>query len=248
MKVASKICKDCGEEKEVELFRLYKKKYGIYRMGICILCENKRTSNWYFSKKRRLPERKVISLEGEIWMPIPDFEGHYEVSNFGRVKSLKREIRAINHHSVRTIEEKLIKSYINVQNGYPYVGLNKDNVNCKKTLHYLIAKCFIPNPLKLTEINHKNGNRADFSIQNLEWVTSSENAVHKIEVLGYKYPQGENNKLSKVIIMMHPDGKEETIKGITEAARRLGSPYSATVSSVLRGKKKSYKGYKFKYA
>jgi hypothetical protein len=248
MNIVSRKCKDCGEEKEIELFRLYNKKYGVYRMGICIICENKRTSNYYFSKKTRLPIKKVESLEEEIWQVIPGFEGIYEISNFGRVKSLKREVRAINHHSVREVSEKIISHWVNVQNDYVYVSLCKDGVKHNETIHVLIARCFIPNPLNLPEVNHKNGNKRDFSISNLEWNTTAQNAIHKFQVLGYKTPYGEKNKLSKVIIMIHPDGKEEKIKGITEAARRLGSPHSASVSGVLRGKKKSYKGFKFKYA
>lgn len=248
MLVETKICKDCDSEKEIELFRLYKNKYGVYRMGICIICENKRTSDYYFNKKRMLPVKKVSSLNGETWASVPSFVGYYDISNFGRVKSLERQVVAINHHSLRTIGEKIIKHWVNVENKYPYVSLSKDGVKHNETIHTLIARCFIPNPLNLPEVNHKNGNRSDFSIPNLEWNTTSENAIHKFKVLGYQYPQGDDNKLSKVIIMIHPDGTEEKIKGITEVARRLGSKYSASVSNVLRGKRNNYKGFKFKYA
>lgn len=243
-----KVCRICNTEKELNEFRVQKKKYGDWTNSICKFCENEKTSKRYYDKKAKQPKVGVVNMEYEYWVDIKGYEGFYQVSNKLRVKSLERYINAINNHSVRLKSEKVIKVNINKQNGYPYVKLYKNWIAENVTMHTLIAKVFIPNPDNLPEVNHKNANITDYSIDNLEWCTSAYNTQYMYEVMGFKYPVGEKNKLSKLIVMIHPDGKEEKIKGVTEAARRLGSKYTAVVSNVLCGKRNSYKGYKFKYA
>lgn len=235
----NKICNKCNIEKPVTDF--YKQKmrndnYWVY--SSCKQCDALYTRNNYW-KNRKVYRPKVKDLEGEVWYAIPNHK-NYKISNLFRIKSIDRMVntkRGVVHY-----QSKIIGTYIG-NNGYVYV-----NTTPTDTIHTIIAKVFIPNPENKPEVNHKNGNRADFRIENLEWNTTKENADHKYEVLGYKHPSGENNKLSKLIIMIHPDGKEERIKGVGNAARRLGSPHTATVSDVLTGKKNDFKGYKFKYA
>ena len=101
----------------------------------------------------------------EIWKPVKDFEGLYEVSNLGKVKTLR--------------EDRLLKPIYNKQNGYRYVRLcNK----CEKFyyIHQLVAEMFCEKPttnLRLT-VNHKNGRKLDNRANNLEWVTFSQNLKH----------------------------------------------------------------------
>lgn len=101
----------------------------------------------------------------EIWKPVKDFEGLYEVSNLGKVKILR--------------EDRLLKPIYNKQNGYRYVRLcNK----CEKFyyIHQLVAEMFCEKPttnLRLT-VNHKNGRKLDNRANNLEWVTFSQNLKH----------------------------------------------------------------------
>lgn len=226
-------------------FREYTKKYGTYLVKDCRICENKKTSEYYYKNKKK--GRGILNLIDEVWYDVVGYEGYYFVSNKLRIKSSKRYVNAINDHSQRLKEEKLICVHVNKQTGYPAISLTGAKGSTNKTMHTIIAERFIPNPDNLPEVNHLNGNKLDYRIENLGWVTESENILYNYEVLGYKYPTGENNKLSKEIIIIHPNGVREKIKGVTAAARKLGSPYTAVVSNVLRGKTKSYKGYKFEY-
>ena len=107
------------------------------------------------------------NLRNEIWKPIEGYEGFYEVSNCGRVKSVEHVIIRRNG-SPRPIREKLIHSSM-LPNGYLHVTLYKD---CKQKhfhVHRLVAKAFIPNPNNLPEINHKDEYKTNNHVDNLEW-------------------------------------------------------------------------------
>ena len=97
----------------------------------------------------------------EEWKDIKGYEGLYQVSNFGRVKSLAR-----NDASGHKLKERIMTNYIGVR-GYFEVGLTKNGKNKTTKLHQLIAKSFIPNPENKPHINHKNGIKTDNSIENL---------------------------------------------------------------------------------
>lgn len=112
----------------------------------------------------------------EIWKEITNYEGTYEVSNYGSVKSLSRKV---GHFSgiLRVLKEKLLKPDVD-KAGYLLIGLRKDNIQKKFLNHRLVAAAFIPNPSNKLEVNHINGIKSDNRVENLEWVTSSENKIH----------------------------------------------------------------------
>lgn len=101
----------------------------------------------------------------EIWRDIPDYEGLYQVSNLGRVKSL-------NYN--RTNVEKILK-LVQDRNGYLIVKLSKKGKAKLKKVHRLVAQAFIPNPNNLPQINHKNEIVSDNISDNLEWCTAQYN-------------------------------------------------------------------------
>ncbi len=108
----------------------------------------------------------------EQWRSIDGYEGMYEVSSLGRVRSLARK------DSVgRTLPDKMLALPVN-KPGYKLVGLCKNGVPIKKQVGRLVAYAFIPNPLSLPQVNHKSGIKTDDSVTNLEWVTSAENMEH----------------------------------------------------------------------
>jgi hypothetical protein len=104
----------------------------------------------------------------EMWKKIEGFET-YQVSSIGQVKSLPND---------KTKKEKILKPFYS--QGYPKVHLWKEGVRKKRSVHSLVADAFLEKPKQEgLVINHKNGNKADASYQNLEWVTIKENNFHR---------------------------------------------------------------------
>lgn len=108
----------------------------------------------------------------ELWKPIKGYEGLYEISNLGRVRSIAREVQRGN--STIRIKEKMKKPYI-AGGGYYYIMLSKNGKTKIFTLHRLLAEAFIPNPNNLPEVDHINTNKSDYRLENLRWVTHKEN-------------------------------------------------------------------------
>ena len=123
-----------------------------------------------------LPNPDTGELIQEEWRDIAGYEGIYEVSNYGRVKSLGRKI-VMDSKRTREQGDRILTNNIgNV--GYPRVAMRKNNSAKLFCVHSLVAKTFIPNPNKLCDVNHKDGNRANPMVSNLEWVSRRENATH----------------------------------------------------------------------
>lgn len=191
----------------------------------------------------------------EIWEDIETFSGSYQISNFFRVRSLDRIVKTGRYDSAyRTIKGKILKEHL-FPNGYSYVKLYKNQKQKNEMMHVLIAKHFIENPHNKLCVNHKNGIKNDNRIENLEWVTHSENNRHAIDVLGKKNGKpylGKYNELhhgSKKIKKISLDGIVLKIyPSISEAARELGSVSKKTnISEVLLGKNKTSNGFKWEY-
>lgn len=108
---------------------------------------------------------------------ISGFNGYYEIDEQGNVFSIDRIILAKDGAFYNKKGRKLLPN-INKQNGYPQVSLWINNKRTSFYVHRLVAEAYLPNPENKPEINHKNSNRLDPSISNLEWCTSSENSFH----------------------------------------------------------------------
>lgn len=113
----------------------------------------------------------------EIWKDVIGFEGLYQVSNLGRVKILSKKIKSMSGYSIR--KEKYTKMGPNSR-GYTNAALTKGGVPKIIGLHRLIAIHFIPNPENKPQINHKDGNKSNNKINNLEWCDASYNQTHAI--------------------------------------------------------------------
>lgn len=122
----------------------------------------------------------------EIWKDIKNYEGLYQVSNLGRVKSLDRKVKTgIKYNDYKIAKGKILKLN-QKRNGYLTVDLSKENKVKTITVHRLVALNFIPNPKNKEEINHINCKKYDNRVENLEWVTSEENKEHaKLNKLYY---------------------------------------------------------------
>lgn len=116
------------------------------------------------------------NCDDEIWRDIPNYENKYQVSNYGNVRSLNRNIECTQNNKEYT---RIYKGKMLIQgdvDGYKTVYLDKTYM-----VHRLVASAFIPNPDNKPEVNHKDRNHANNHISNLEWVTKAENTKHALE-------------------------------------------------------------------
>lgn len=136
-----------------------------------------------FSQSRQLPN--------EVFKPIKDFEGIYEISQAGNVKSV---LRTIPHRTSKrlTIRERILKPNTGT-NGYRYVHLRKPGTSFTLYIHRWVAITFIPNPINLPQVNHKDGNKTNNHVDNLEWCDQSTNMLHAYKEGLQKDRSGENN-------------------------------------------------------
>lgn len=116
-------------------------------------------------------------MPGEVWKPIVGFEGIYEVSNLGRVKSLARVEYLPN--MVRSRKARILMSVPHNKNRYRNLDLRNGNGKRKPiSVHRLVAAAFIPNPNNYKEVNHIDSDRGNNKLENLEWVSAQENISH----------------------------------------------------------------------
>ena len=136
----------------------------------------------------------------EKWRPVKGYEGDYEVSNLGRVRSIDRYIecarRGVHLYKGHILRQE--NKYNGFSQGpeYQRVRLCRNGKVVHKSVHRLVAEAFLENnnPCKLTEVNHKNGIRNDNSVDNLEWVSSDENRAHA-NANGFYVPTEEKRQL-----------------------------------------------------
>lgn len=126
------------------------------------------------------------------WKEIKGYEGKYIISNYGEIISLPRYKR--NNSKFQYVQPREICKYTNPKNGYVYVYLCNNGVYKNVRLHKLVAKTFIPNPNNLPQVNHKDGNKLNNHVKNLEWCTASENIKHAYKLGLMKNQYMKNNK------------------------------------------------------
>jgi len=144
----------------------------------------------------------------EIWKDIKDYEGLYQVSNLGNVKSLSRKVWCVKNNSFSLLKERILKP-TNVK-GYNIYGLSKNGFLETKSCHQLVAISFLnhtPCGHKLV-VNHKNFIRNDNKVENLEIITQRENANKKqiksrSKYTGVFYNKSNNKWISKIYINKH---------------------------------------------
>lgn len=194
-------------------------------------------------------------MEDEIWRPIKGFEGRYEVSNMGRVKSLTKNGRKdYILHPVFRVRGRYHKTI------YRHVQLVDSRGNKKwKYVHVLVAEAFIPNPENKPFVDHIRGTEYGDCEHNLRWCTREENIRFELARKHISEGQkgdrshwygkfGRNHSKSKPVVQYTKDGTMlRAFDGIHEAARRTGI-LQPCISSACSGRTKTAGGYIWKYA
>ena len=188
----------------------------------------------------------------EIWKDINGFEGYYQVSNLGRVKSIERVIEYLSYGKKKTkkICEKIFKPQFN-KSGYYMVNLSVNNMHYPKQIHRLVAEAFIPNPDNKPQVDHINTIRTDNRVENLRWCTQQENTDNPLSKAKHKeyYSEhiGSNHHCARKIIQFTADNELlDVYDCIKDASEKLNVD-RAHISSCCSGKRKTAGGSRWKY-
>ena len=151
----------------------------------------------------------------EVWQPVCGYEGRYEVSNTGKVKGTKGPRKPVQ-----------------TTRGYVQVDLCKQGTCRKFLIHRLVAIHFIPNPSQCPQVNHKDGNKTNNILSNLEWCTATQNAIHAVRLLER---HGENMPNAKMT-----SEQVRSVRTDTRLHREIAADYGISrqvVSRIKSGKK-----------
>lgn len=187
----------------------------------------------------------------EIWKDITGYEGLYQVSNLGRIKSLDKLMLVYGFHKtpIQAIRKGKILSPRKNSDGYEKVSLTKDNVSKQYFVHRLVAICFIDNVNGYEEVNHIDGNKTNNNITNLEWCTHLENMQHcyvnnlrKKSTTHYGLKYGNSPNAKKVYQYDLNMNFITSGSSISEAAEFIGVD-SSNISRCCSGETKTCKGF-----
>ena len=175
----------------------------------------------------------------EIWLPVVEFEGTYEVSNTGKIRRLATKGKPGSGNYARSAHE--IKPHKN-NKGYLIVDLWQENKRKQKLLHRVVAEAFIPNPKNLPEVNHKDENPQNCFSANLEWCTRLYNMNYG--TFGARIAKSKG----KCVKQCDQDGVVvNTFPSIMEAQRKTGIS-QGSIGDCLHGRRKRAGGYLWHYA
>lgn len=168
----------------------------------------------------------------EVWLPVSDYCGLYEVSNTGKIRSLDRVVNIQKH--TKKIKGKILSA--GNADGYRNVVLSKDGKGKTRFIHRLVAMAFLGQPLPGQEVNHKDEDRANNHVQNLEWVFHRENLHHTWNRSPHKKAHwstsGSNKLTPREVLRIREIGRSMKQKDIA----KMFNVSRQTISNILTGR------------
>lgn len=191
---------------------------------------NETSNSLFFIKNNNLYFEDI-----EIWKPVVGYEGFYEVSNFGRVRSIDRYVSHSRNPNYKVLKKGKLLSEKDNGHGYKAVHLTVNNITKDKYVHRLVAQAFLQNPNDLPEVNHKDENPANNCLDNLEWCTSQYNDLY-----------GNHTKTNSKPVVMYDLQMNfiDEFKSASEAERITGVK---GVGAVCIGKRMTAGGYIWRF-
>ena len=198
-------------------------------------------------------------MEQEIWRDIAEYEGIYQVSNIGNVRSLDRTIKG-NLKVEHRIKGRILRQIID-HNGYSNVCLLKNGDGKTMRVHRLVANAFIPNTDNKPQVNHIDGVKTNNKVENLEWVTNQENIIHAHRTGLAKITEKQRESARKNIAIIQKKKRKWVVQldpidnslinvfpSIKDANKAVGENYhSGHIVSVCKGNREFSHGYKWQY-
>lgn len=180
----------------------------------------------------------------EEWRDIPQYVGLYQASNYGRVRSVTRVqtlVSTLGKSYSRVVKGKILKTHLDI-GGYEKVPINFNGKFGNKFVHRLVANAFLPNPDNLPEVNHKDKNRSNNHIDNLEWCTRLYNAHYGGAI------ERQRAMLTKPVYQMSLNGEiVAEYPSFSVASKKCGVLKSSIIRAA-RGETGSAGGYRWRYA
>lgn len=182
----------------------------------------------------------------EIWKDIKGYEGRYQISNLGNVKSLSRKTEFSDGKPPRYEKEKLLTPAKH-HKGYVKAQLRKNNNTKAFFIHRLVAQAFIPNPEGKATVNHKDGNKVNNTVVNLEWLSNQENMKHAYAT-GIRDNSKVNEMRKRPVAQYSKDGQlVRTYESVKEAVELNPTFRQGGISSCALGNYKTSHGFVWKY-
>lgn len=168
-------------------------------------------------------------MSKEIWVPVKGYEGRYEVSSLGSIRSLDMMMKN-GHGTYSRKKGRTLKTFKN-RKGYLQVKLCKDGLNESTVVHRVVAMSFIENKNGYDQVNHLNGIKDDNRVENLEWCSNRQNIIHAYKNGLINTNKGENHHMSKLTNSNVVAIKKRIKKG--EAMHRIASDYNVSTTAIM---------------
>ena len=185
-------------------------------------------------------------MKKELWKNVVGYEELYQISSMGRVKTIPRTV-IDSLGRKQPIKEKIIRVCVCKHTGYPYVSLNKNGKSVKSFIHRLIAEAFIPNPQNLPCVNHKDEDRGNSVLENLEWCSYSYNNSYG-DACKKRKETLRKSLVGKHKIIYQFTKRGELVRVFVHGISQMQEDLGYDIGDCLTGKSKTSHGYVFSYS